>query len=191
MAQRLTGLVVHLYRHIGMDDTRGGAQRRPIREQPFKHRPATDDDKFSVRMPLKRYIGARHHNWCTVVATHGVEGNTNLLWHRSTLAGPAPDFGFRRPGARFTARDHSASDCQGPVVRIQLSGQGGVENNDTFSSRPSIARILELGQYGKRTRSTAFLDRRRKPHPRLARIAIDTEHEEFGHDHAQVGRAIG
>src|SRR5229473_2681473 len=45
MAQGLAGLIVHFYRHIGVDDARDGAQRRPIRQQRFERRPAADHDE--------------------------------------------------------------------------------------------------------------------------------------------------
>src|SRR5215475_1213701 len=50
-------------------------------------------------MPLKRNVGAPHHDRGAVIASHGVESNAYVLWHRSTLA-PTARFAVRRPGAR-------------------------------------------------------------------------------------------
>src|SRR5215467_13929968 len=103
--------------------------------------------------------------------------------------GPAPDFQFRRPGARSrrgTIARRIVGDQWLEAVRTRIGSKW-----QRVFGRSSISRILELRQCCKRTLSAEFLDRRRKSRTWFARIRVDTQQEELGRNCADIGRAVG
>ena len=97
VTQSLARLVVHLDRHIGMDDPRGAPQSRSRLQQRLDRGAVAEQQEFGIGVTLQGYLGSRHDYRRANVAPHGVERDTDLMGHGSTLAAP-----FDAPELRFS-----------------------------------------------------------------------------------------
>ena len=115
IAQRLARLVFHAHRDVGVDEARGGLERRARGQERRHQRGVAEKSKFAFGMTGQSEFSAGNNDSGAMVSPHRVESNADLLRHWLTLRVlcPQDEGGRTAPTITFRSAETTAISLHG------------------------------------------------------------------------------